>query len=281
MTTEPALIVALLWGVFAGAHVGLATRRVRAAFVARLGEGGFTALFSLIAAASFAVAIRYYAMHRFVGAPGLALGAVPVLRWVLVAAIVTGIVLMVAALAAYPDSPYDLLGETRRGPRGLERVTRHAFFVGTALLGGAHALLATHLTGTVAFGGLALLAILGPWHQDAKLLTRRGPAYGGYLAATSGVPFAAILAGRQRFVWGELPWGALALGLAIAIGLRAVHDGIFAQQGVWVIATVVGGAGMLTLASVRRLRRQARAHAASRGDVEGDERAATEHVQAH
>ena len=46
---EPALVVAVLWMLFGGTHIGLATRRVRAALVARLGEGGFTALFSAVA----------------------------------------------------------------------------------------------------------------------------------------------------------------------------------------------------------------------------------------
>ena len=40
-TLPPAATVALLWLVFGGAHVGLASARVRAALVARLGEGGF------------------------------------------------------------------------------------------------------------------------------------------------------------------------------------------------------------------------------------------------
>ena len=74
---EPALTVAVLWLLFAGTHIGLATRRVRAALVARLGEAGFTALFSVIASASFAAAIAYYAAHRTEGAPGLALANVP------------------------------------------------------------------------------------------------------------------------------------------------------------------------------------------------------------
>jgi len=51
----------------------------------------------------------------------------------------------------------------------VERVTRHPFFVGVALLASAHLLLATRLVGTVFFAGLAALAILGAWHQDRKL----------------------------------------------------------------------------------------------------------------
>src|SRR3989442_15832401 len=77
---EPALVVAVLWMLFGGTHIGLATRRVRAALVARLGEGGFTALFSAVASVSFAAAIAYYAAPPPHRAPGLApahAGAVP------------------------------------------------------------------------------------------------------------------------------------------------------------------------------------------------------------
>src|SRR3989442_1163101 len=48
---EPALAVTLLWLLFGGTHIGLATGPVRAALVARLDERGFTVLFSAVAAA--------------------------------------------------------------------------------------------------------------------------------------------------------------------------------------------------------------------------------------
>src|SRR5207249_624675 len=83
---------------------------------------------------------------------------------------------------------------------------------------------------------------------------RAGKPYADYLAATSAMPFAAILAGRQRFVWREFPLGAFATGLAVAVALRAVHGSIFANGGVWVIATVIGGAGIFAWQSARRAR---------------------------
>jgi len=252
---DPPLTAALLWLVFGATHVGLATRRVRAALVARLGEHGFTALFSVVASAAFAVAIAYFAAHRNEGATGLALADVAALRGALMALSVTGIVLVSAGSATYVGSPYDHLAGTVRAPQGVERITRHPFFGGLALFALAHALLATRLIGTVGFAGLALVTIVGARHQDAKLLARAGKPYADYLAATSAMPFAAILAGRQRFVWREFPLGAFATGLAVAVALRAVHGSIFANGGVWVIATVIGGAGIFAWQSARRARR--------------------------
>src|SRR5882724_2927295 len=102
---EPAAIVALLWIVFGGTHVILATRRVRGALAAWCGEGIFTGLYSLVAATEFAGLVVYYAAHRFAGAPGLALGDVPALHWGLMALVVAGIVLMAGGLATYPRLP--------------------------------------------------------------------------------------------------------------------------------------------------------------------------------
>ena len=50
---EPVVGVMLLWLVFGGTHVGLATRPVRGALVARLGDKGFGVLFSAVSVVSF------------------------------------------------------------------------------------------------------------------------------------------------------------------------------------------------------------------------------------
>src|SRR2546427_543557 len=115
-----------LWLVFGGMPIGLATCRVRDGLVSRLGERGFLALFSLIAAVSFSVLVHYYTLHRFDGPPGLALGAVPALRWTLMAVVVVGVGLIAASLVVYPRSPLALFHKTGGAPPGLERATRPA-----------------------------------------------------------------------------------------------------------------------------------------------------------
>ena len=145
--------------------------------------------------------------------------------------------------------------EEVRPPLGLERICRHPMFAGTAVLGFTHALLATRLVGAVFMLGFAVLATLGARHQDAKLLARKGSTYADYLEVTSFVPFAAILSGRQRIVWAELPLRAAALGIAVTFGLRAVHSGIFASGGAWVFGTVVFFGTLATVLSWLRKRR--------------------------
>jgi uncharacterized membrane protein len=263
---EPALGVAALLLLFAGTHVGLASRRLRSALLGQLGEVGFTVLFSAIALATFAALMHQYAVHRFEGAPGLALGEVAAARWLLMAVIVTGVTLAVAGVVVFPRSPMALFADAGAPPRGLERITRHPFLVGMALVGAGHALLATRMVGTVAFGGLAVFAIIGAWHQDRKLLLLRGRPYGTYMSATSALPFGAVLAGRQKVVWRELPGAALAMGLAAAFGLRAAHGGILSAGGAWVIGVTAALPLVLGFEAWQRVRHAGRTPARLAGD---------------
>jgi len=253
---EPALRVAMAWLLFAAGHIGLAALPVRGALVRRLGRWGFIAAYTAVASLTFALAIWTYAAQRLQGAPGLALGRSGLAEVTLTSAVVLGVVLMLASFAGYQRSPMSLTSGQASEPHGLARVTRHSFFVGVILFAGAHALLASRLAGAVGMAGLALFAAIGAWHQDRKLLALRGESYQGYLAATSVVPFAAILAGRQRLVWRELPLAGFAVGLVAAYLLRVAHAGIFDHGGAYVIGTVVGGALLILVAELRRDRRE-------------------------
>src|SRR5262249_34027693 len=157
------------------------------------------------AALAFAMMVRFYAAHRLEGVSGLALGTTGAPRVLLLAIVVAGAVLVLASLGPYAASAYAMGTDGAHAARGLERITRHPFFACGGLAFGAHALLAPHLIGTVFCAGLAVLALAGAWHQDRKLLARRGPSFAVFLSSTSLVPFAAILSGRQRLVLRELP----------------------------------------------------------------------------
>ena len=267
---EPVLVVSLLFGLFAATHLGLAHVPIRQAFVQRAGRWGFVWLYSCIAAVSFGAAVAYAALHLDEGPSGLALGRFEVARALLVTASVLGLTLMAGSLGEYSRSPYVPRGDAIREPRGLQRVTRHAFFVGLGLLGGAHALLATKLVGAITMGALAAIALAGAHLQDRKLLALRGEPYASYLAQTSLVPFAAALEGRTRIVWRELPLAGLACGLALAFVLRAVHAQLYAHAGLFVIVPTVGGAFFLLVSEWRGERRHGEAISpATRGVAPG------------
>src|SRR5262245_34033654 len=115
---DPVLFVALPLALFAATHLGLAWPPLRQPLVARLGLRGFTLLFSVIAWLTFGAAVSSYAAHAQQGPVGLALGANPLARGVLVGVIVLGVMLMTGSFARYASSPYAIGGRRAREPQG-------------------------------------------------------------------------------------------------------------------------------------------------------------------
>jgi uncharacterized membrane protein len=79
---------------------------------------------------------------------------------------------------------------------------------------------------------MLLLALFGAVSIDAKRRRTLGPAWDAFAARTSSVPFAAIIARRQRLDLGEIGWWRPLLAVAIyaaamfghpyAFGVRAI-----------------------------------------------------------
>jgi hypothetical protein len=105
----------------------------------RLGEQRFVLIFSLFAAASFTALALTFGLYHDQGLPGLALGRWPLVRAGLVAVGFAGALIMVLGVLSYFHSPMAIFRTELRPPLGIERITRHAFFVGTVLLMGAPA----------------------------------------------------------------------------------------------------------------------------------------------
>jgi uncharacterized membrane protein len=252
-------VVAALWVAFAGTHIGMTTSPIRTRLAERFGRWGFRSLHSIVASIAFSALVTGYSMLKDAGPPALGLAAEPLARAPLIAAIVAGVVLMIGALAprGYWESPFGAYTLEVRGPTGLARITRHPFFAGMVIVAASHMLLSTRLTGTVFFGGFLVLIIAGSIHQAARLRAVQGASYDRYLAETSAVPFLAILAGRQRLVWRELPWVMLALGLGVAVLIGYFHAGILAAYGAPIILAVVGGGWLIELVLYRRETRPA------------------------
>jgi uncharacterized membrane protein len=88
----------------------------------------------------------------------------------------------------------------------MTRITRHPFLWGAAVWAAAHLLANGRLADVILFGGLLVLALLGPLSIDAKRTRALGDRYRVFKAQTSNIPFAAILQGRQTFKFGEIWW---------------------------------------------------------------------------
>jgi uncharacterized membrane protein len=246
------LNVVLLWLLFAGTHVGLSITKLRSPLVAKLGEWGFVGVFSLVAISTYALLIHYFAIHRFDGPAGPNLAALPIVGWILYGISSLGTAILAMALFDYPVSPYALAGKhDEYEARGVARISRHGFFAGVCILSVAHALAATHLITTVFFGCAAAFTWIGAAHQDARMAADRGETHGRFLATTSFLPFAAIVAGRQRLVLSEIPAAAFVSAVVLVWLMATVHDSIFAAEGAYAIGITVLGASVASLQAWR------------------------------
>jgi uncharacterized membrane protein len=100
--------------------------------------------------------------------------------------------------------------------------------MGIALWALSHLLLNGFVTDVVFFGGMLAFSLAGAAHQDARKRATEDERLGQFFAESSFWPFAAISAGRNRVIWRELPWFALVIGAAAAVGIYALHPWAFA-----------------------------------------------------
>lgn len=223
-----ALVVAGLWVLFAGVHMGLAAPPARAAMIARLGRPGFIAAYSAVSLALFAPLVAYYFAHRHAG-PMLWASAGPyvVAKHLNYAVMGLAFALLFGAFAPATRRAFREAADAGAPPRGLLAVTRHPALAGVGLYGVAHLLVNGFASDVAFFGGWVLLGYVGIVHADRRLARER-PEFKRLADATSIVPFAAVLRGRARLRAGDVPWAAVALGVAAATWIRMHHGTIVA-----------------------------------------------------
>lgn len=256
----PTVLLTSAWmGAFILTHLGLGQPPLRDTLVGWLGEVRFTVLYSLISWAVLGALFYQYLAHRAQSPPGLGLAEQPGVMTTATVMMGLGMVFIVSIIApsAYLRSAAVVFGTHTRAARGLERMTRHPFFVGLTLLSLGHILVAPRLTGVIVFAGFAFISVVGGVLQDRKLLARREQAHAEYLRTTSFIPLLAILRGRQTLALDELPWIAIVLALPIAWGARWLHG---TGHGPWlVMSALVVGPLWFAIASAFRNHR-ARSH---------------------
>ena len=208
-------------------------------------------MYTGVAAASLLLLAVIVARVGGNGPYAMNLAAVPAAKWSLGAVAFLGSALLMAGLAGFPRSAMAILARRMRAshddrhrplsePTPIERVTRHPFFVGLALVMAAHVLLAKTLPMMIFFGGFALLAVVGMPMQDSKLRQRHGSVYGDFQSGTSIMPFA----GRRL----QSSPSSARLGRVAAIGVigatfvGALHPLWKVSHGAWfAVAVAIGG----------------------------------------
>ena len=217
---ELLVVAALLW---LAVHIGIAGTRLRAVLVGPLGDNLFRGVFSGLSLASIG-----FLVWAFRAEPAEPLWTTPLwLRWVLVAAMLPAFLLFVGSVAN-PNPTAMQPGVARvQPPRGIIRVTRHPMLCGFTLWALVHIIGTGEAAALIFFGAFLVTAVAGMPSIDAKLARRDPNFWQALSAATSIVPFAAIAAGRNRFVPREIGWVTPVVGIAAWILLLLVHPWLF------------------------------------------------------
>lgn len=217
------LVTAALF--FVGTHIGIGSTPLRDELIERVGLRLYRLLFSLVSIVAIVWLIVAFRAAPLVplwwgGAvlDVLALLAMPVATLLVVASLTQANPTAVGQ-APDPDAP--------EPARGMLRVTRHPMMWGIGLWAVAHLLANPDLASVVFFGAFAVLAFAGALALDHRLTRLNRPGWGVFVQRTSYVPFAAILEGRQSFVWAEIGWQRVALALAIYLLLLVAHPWLF------------------------------------------------------
>jgi len=215
---NPTVHLAVAAGAFLLIHV-VPSSPLRAALVRRLGEGPYTALFSLVSLALLAWVVYAYGRAPQVPLwPGLY--ALPVM--------VMPFAFVLVACGVLSRNPTAVAqGKLMANPdpaRGIIRVTRHPVMWGIMLWAGAHLLARGELRATILFGSFLALAAAGTRLQDARKLRTHGEDWRRFAAVTSNIPFVAIAEGRNRFVWKEIGPVRVIFGLLLFAGMLHLHQ---------------------------------------------------------
>jgi uncharacterized membrane protein len=195
---------------------------LRPALAARLGEQGFRGVFSLASAAGLA-----WLIFAFRAAPYVPLWQpLPGARYVALVLVFLAFILLPFSIA--PGNPTlagaDMLLKDRLPVHGMTRITRHPGLWAFALWAIAHLIADGDLAGVLLFGAILVTALNGMVSIDRKRRRALGPAWDEFAAATSRLPFAAIIAGRTRLRLDELsPWRS-GIGIALFAAALWLHQ---------------------------------------------------------
>ncbi len=208
-------------------HFGLSSTRLRANLAGTVGERGFLVVYSLVAL----LAVSWLVM-AWRDAPYVAVWGPSAWQWFVPLVLVPVASILVVCGFSQPN-PTAVGGGTlleRDEPaHGILRITRNPVMWGFGLWGLAHLAPNGDLGSLVFFGTFAALALVGTVLIDRKTARKRGVHWERFAEATSNVPFAAILRGRQQFgrAVREIGWIRLAAAVALYAGLLHGHRWLF------------------------------------------------------
>ena len=223
MTESLGPLIAAMF-VFIGSHIFISSALVRGPLIAKLGDGRFKTVYSLIA-----VAAIYWVVSAFINAPDVVYWQPhTAFKHLSLSFMLVACIFIIAGLT--PTNP-TLVGATAgqlaKGPHGIFRITRHPMMWGFALWGILHVLANGNGASLIFFGGFAVLALVGTYQLDRRKARTEGEAWQVYAAHTSHFPFAAMLAKRTKFKASEVGWRPVLMGFGLYLALLILHETLF------------------------------------------------------
>ncbi|HEY1533834.1 MAG TPA: NnrU family protein [Polyangiaceae bacterium] len=207
-----------------GIHAFVAGSELRWFVVQRLGQRFFAGIFSILSLASLWFLIASYRKASFYPlwfAP-------PPIHWLPLLVMPLALTLLVGAFSVPNPTAVGAEQVLQRtdAARGVLRITRHPFLWSVALWSGAHLLVTGHVAAILFFGSFLATALRGTSSIDGKRRRTNRAEFARYAEVTSNLPFAAIVAGRNRLAWGELWVPVVIAGLLLAV-LIHLHQRLF------------------------------------------------------
>lgn len=212
---------------FLAIHFLVSGTQLRGRLVAMVGEGAYLGGFSAASLAlivwmsmSYGPALRDDANAFLWAAPNW---------WPHFGAVIMLVAFLLVVVGMTSPNP-GAVGQARqaaKAPYGIQRITRHPFLWGVALWAAFHLVANGDLASLILFGGFLVLGLGGARMIDAKRQRALGETWDTYARQTSNVPFATILAGRQRLVIREIAWWRLLLAVAVYGVAFGLHEAVF------------------------------------------------------
>jgi uncharacterized membrane protein len=212
---ERLALAAFIWF---GSHAFIAGSELRWAIARRIGERGFRGFFSVLSSASL-----FFLIQAYRRAPFYPLWFAPKpIHWLPLIVMPFALVLVVGAFSVPNPTAAgaEKVLERTDAARGVLRITRHPFLWGVALWSGAHLLVTGHVAAILFFGSLCATALRGTSSIDDKRRHTNKAEFARYTEVTSNIPFAAVIAGKNRLVWSELWVPALIATLLMLVILH-------------------------------------------------------------
>lgn len=220
--------------LFLGTHIGISSTDMRPRLVDMLGERGYLAAYAAVAGLALGYLIWIYAAvprYEYFWLPSPALYLVPKIVMPVAAILLVGGFMTRNPTAVGMEGALQGTRDPDATTRGLTRITRHPFQWSVVLWAVAHMAANGDRVSVVFFGTFLVLGLAGGPLIDRKKASRLGADWEPFARSTSNVPFAAILAGRNRLVARELiapvtagllAYGILYLGHPWIAGVRVV-----------------------------------------------------------